>query len=335
MPRERGNEVTPTMQPPAQWRWKLDRLRERLRALWRDEQEAEARPRLCPACGTLVGARATKCHECGTNVNFSMAAVSRSMSEVIPQESPVTYALLGANFMLFVVCLAATAKVSGSFSLLGGMDGGVLMRLGARSTYYILQGEVWRLVMAMFLHGSLLHIGMNMFVLKDLGPQLEDVYGSARFLFLYAATGIVGFCWTTLWDWVTLARQLSPTSDVFREYLQVFPPSVGASGALMGLLGLAIAITTVRGGAYMQMLRGQLLRSFGFILVMGLIIPGIDNAAHIGGFASGFLLGRVFSDRAPMNSTERQRAYALGWVAAVVLAASFGATIYTFFATQP
>lgn len=323
------------MHLPPQWRWKLDRWKERLGTALRGEKDADARPKICPACGMLVGAGSAKCHECGTNVNFSMAAISRSIGEAIPQESPVTYAILVVTFLLFAVSLAATAQLSESFSLLGSIRSDVLIRLGARSTYLILQGEVWRLVMAIFLHGGLLHIGMNMFVLKDLGPQLEEVYGSARYLFLYVATGVLGFAWTTTWDWMMLARQLSPSNELFREYLQIFPPSIGASGSLMGLLGLAIAITTVRGGAYMQMVRGQLLRSLGLILVVGFIVPGIDNAAHIGGFASGFVLGRMFTDRGPASGPERKRAYTLGWTGALIVVGSFVATIYRFFTTHP
>lgn len=308
------------MHLPPHWRRKLDRFKERFAAALRDKEEAEPRPKLCPACGTLVGAMAKKCHECGTSMSLSMAAVSRSIGDAVPQETPVTYFILIANFMLFTVCLAATGQLTGAFNLFGGIRGDVLYRLGGRVTGPILEGEVWRLVMPIFLHGGLMHIGMNMFVLKDLGPQLEETYGSARYLFLYLVTGVLGFAWTTAWGVLTG---------------NFFGISIGASGSLMGLLGLAIAITTLRGGAYMQMLRGQLLRSFAVIIMLGLIVPGIDNAAHIGGFVSGFLLGRVFTDREPMTSSERKRAYILGWMAGLAIVASLGTTIAKFFLTSP
>ena len=99
----------------------------------------------------------------------------------------------------------------------------------------------------------------------------------------------------------------------------------------MGLIGLMLAITTRRGGAHMQMLRGQLLRWIAYILVLGFIISGIDNAGHLGGLAAGFLLGRVFADREPMNATERQRAYALGWLAGLVVVASFAFMLTHYF----
>lgn len=333
MARSRRKDSESNMQLPPQWRWKLDRWKEKLASSEEKKQE-DARPRLCPACGTLVGASARKCHECGTSMSFSMAAVSRSLGDAIPQETPVTYFLLASNFMLFLVCLGATWQATGSPSLFAGINSDILLRLGARSTSLILQGEIWRLVMPIFLHGGLMHIGMNMFVLKDLGPQLEDVYGSARYLFLYVITGVIGFAWTTTWDCLMLARHVPPGSDAFRYYLQMFPISIGASGSLMGLLGLALAITTVRGGAYMQMIRSQLLRSFAIILVIGLIIPGIDNAAHIGGFASGFLLGRLFSPSEPAHGVERQRAYALGWAGALMVVGSFIATVIRFFTSS-
>lgn len=333
MAHSRRKDSESKMQLPPQWRWKLDRWKEQLASVFSAKKGEEARPKLCPACGILVGASARKCHECGTSMSFSMAAVSKSLGEAIPQETPVTYFLLASNFMLFLVCLGATWQ-HGSPSLFSGIRSDILLRLGARSTDLILRGEVWRLVMPIFLHGGLMHIGMNMFVLKDLGPQLEEVYGSARYLFLYVITGVIGFAWTTTWDCLYLARHVSPSSEMFRQYLQMFPISIGASGSLMGLLGLAIAITTVRGGAYMQMIRSQLLRSFGIILVVGLIIPGIDNAAHIGGFASGFLLGRVFSPTEPARGVERRRAYALGWVGGLMVAGSFVATVIRFFASS-
>jgi rhomboid protease GluP len=324
---------------PPTWRWKLDRLRERLAAFFASDKPEEARPKLCPSCGTLVGATATRCHECGTSMSFSMAAVSKSVREAIPEETPVTYGLLGLNFMLFTITLLATAQAAQAsgehFSLFSGIDGRVLLRLGARSSDLILAGEWWRLVMPIFLHGGLIHLGMNMIVLKDLGPSLENVYGSARYLFLYMITGILGFVWTTVWDIFTLSRAVPLGSPMFRMYLsQYFGISVGASGALMGLLGLAIAITTRRGGTYGRVIRGQLLRSLGFVLLMGLMIPGIDNAAHLGGVASGFLLGRIVEDREPLNPAERTRANAMGWIGGLLVVGSFAAMITRFLAAN-
>ncbi len=167
--------------------------------------------------------------------------------------------------------------------------------------------------MAIFLHGGLLHIAMNSWVLMDIGPMVEEVYGSARYLFLYVFTGVAGFACSS-----------------FRFHF-----SIGASGALMGLIGVMLAITTRRGGAYMQMVRGQLIRWVIYILLFGLLVPGIDNLAHLGGLAAGFLLGRVMADREPDTAEGHRRAYVLGWLAGLVILASFLFMLQGYFHTTP
>lgn len=298
------------MVPPLRWKWKLERARESLAGMFRAKGQP-GRPRLCPACGTLVGASATKCHQCGASLTFSLAAASRSLSGLLPAESPVTYVVLGINILLFGVSLLATMRNSQALNLFGGINGFVLDRLGACRPLPFMEGEWWRLIMPVFLHGNLLHIAMNSWVLMDVGPLVEEVYGSARYLFLYILTGALGFA----------------ASSVTGHF------SVGASGALMGLIGLMLAITTRRGGAYMQMVRAQLIRWVAYIFVIGLLIRGIDNAAHFGGLAAGFLLGKVFADREPVNSVERQRAYLLGWLAGLTVAVSFGFMLWHYFRT--
>ncbi len=299
-------------------RWKLDRARAWLKNLFGAGKPAESRPRLCPACRALVGASATKCHECGASLHYSLAAASQSLSGLLPAEYPVTYVVMVVNVLLFGVTLMATVQGTGQFSLLGGVDGRVLHRLGAMWPYEILvKGEWWRLVMPIFLHGGLLHIFFNSWVLADIGRQVEEVYGSSRYLFLYLATGISGFVVSMVWSLLFEGGQRL---------------AVGASASLLGMIGLMLAITQRRGGAYMQMVRGQLVKWIVYIGVLGLIIPGIDNAAHAGGLAAGYGLGWIFADREPVSATERKRAYALGWLAGLVAVASFAAVVLQHFA---
>jgi membrane associated rhomboid family serine protease len=98
----------------------------------------------------------------------------------------------------------------------------------------------------------------------------------------------------------------------------------------MGLIGLLLAITTRRGGAAIQALRSRLIYWVVATFAFGFMVGGIDNWAHFGGLASGFLLGKVFADRAPMNATEVKRANILGWSAALVIVASFALMILHF-----
>ena len=296
---------------PPQLRWKLERWQSRLKELASGEDRPK-RPQLCPSCGQLVGAEQNRCGACGTSMTFSLAAASRGLAGIMPQPHPVTKLVMGLNFIMFLITMVATYAATQQLSILGRVSGQVLFRLGARDTYdLVARLQWWRLVMPIFLHGSLLHIGMNTWVLLDMGPALEELYGSSRFLFLYVATGIFGFVFSTGWDliWGHIGS------------------SVGASGAILGLVGLQLAISGQRGGAYFQMMRRSLIQWIIIIFAFGFFMGGIDNAAHFGGLVSGYLLGRIFTDREPADAVERRRATLLALVALGVVVASFAAMI--------
>jgi membrane associated rhomboid family serine protease len=91
----------------------------------------------------------------------------------------------------------------------------------------------------------------------------------------------------------------------------------------MGLIGALLALTMGRRNASLQMLRSQIIRFLIYMLIFGLVISSIDNLAHIGGLASGYVLGKIMAARPPVAPEERKRAYALGWATAVVVIASF------------
>jgi rhomboid protease GluP len=290
---------------PYRWQWRVDKWRNAARGFF-GGGEQQPRPKICPACGALVGINVTRCHECGTNLRFSLAALSKTFSGVFGEyESPVTSALLIANILMFGLSLVLTMQAgeAGGLHTLFGMSGEASYRLGASHPYGIfIQHEWWRLVTAMFLHGGLIHIGFNMMSLMQFGPALEELYGSARYFFLYVFTGAFGFL-------------VSAWTGHF---------SIGASGALLGLVGAMLAITSKRGGSFMRELRSRLITSVVILFVIGYMgVLGIDNAAHLGGFAAGFGIGKIFADREPLNSRERQTAYALGWLAGAVVLASF------------
>jgi rhomboid protease GluP len=292
-------------------RWKLDRFREKFSGISGGSKEP-GRPRLCPACGTLVGSTANRCHQCGASLTFSLAAASRSLEKLMPTTSPATYAILSVSCLLYMVTLLATMRSTGlqppagggmgALFNLGGINGEVLLRFGASLPlrYDLLQP--WRFVMAVFLHGSLMHIAFNMWVLMDVGPTIEELYGSARYFFIYVVTGIGGYLLSS-----TFAHGIS----------------IGGSGALLGLIGVLLAITMGRRSASLQMLRGQLIRWLIYIGVFGLLFPGIDNLAHLGGFITGFALGKIMMDRPPVAPEERKGAYLLGWGSVLVVVLSF------------
>jgi membrane associated rhomboid family serine protease len=149
-------------------------------------------------------------------------------------------------------------------------------------------GEWWRLVTPVLVHGSLLHLLFNMYFLYLVGPLVEQLYGSLRFVLLYTLTAAAG----------------SAASFLFGGPY----PSVGASGAIFGLCGVLLAVSAVhrpvldgRGRAVMSQIGGlvvlNLIIGFGFGALMD---ARIDNAAHVGGLLAGLWLGFVLP---PIRST--------------------------------
>ena len=287
---------------PYQWQMRLQRWKSLFSGMFGG---GEKRPQLCPACGALVGIHATRCHECGTNLRFSLAAMSKSLAGVFGGHAPVTTGIVIVNVILFAVELMGTMQSGGAggLSILWGMNGEILYRLGACFGPSIFVGHEWyRLFTAMFLHGGLIHIGFNMMVLMDIGPVVEELYGSARFFFLYTVTGAAGFFFSAFFG----GRA-----------------SLGASAPILGLIGLMIAVTTRRDGAHMQQLRSRLISWVVSIFVFGFLMSGVDNWAHGGGLAAGFILGRIVADHVPRTPSELRIAQILGWITAVVVVSSF------------
>jgi rhomboid protease GluP len=295
-------------------RWKLDRFREQMSHFFGGGRKENARPRLCPACGTLVGSTATRCHQCGASMTFSLAAASKTLSRLMPASSPVTYGILTMCCVLYGMSLLWTTRISGFQPPPNGFLG--LFSLGAISEYVTFQlgsslplpymiAQPWRLVTAIFLHGSIMHIAFNMWVLMDIGPILEELYGSARYLFIFVVTGIGGYVLSSA----------------------TMHASVGASGALLGMIGVLLALTIGRKSAMLEQLRGQLIRWLIYIAILGLVVSGIDNMAHLGGFLCGFALGKIMSEREAATPEERKAAQLMGWGSALVVAASFAMMI--------
>jgi membrane associated rhomboid family serine protease len=274
---------------------------------------SQPRPKICPSCGNLVGTVATRCPQCGASVRFSLAAASRSLGQLLPTTSPATYAILTGCCVIFAASFLATFSKNGGMTMPGGgllgilnfgaIDGNVLMRLGESLPWFADTQQPWRFVTAVFLHASILHILFNMWVLMDIGPQIEELYGSARFLFIFVLSGIGGYV----------------VSSFFGHF------SVGASGAILGLCGVVLAITIGSRSTQAQMFRSYVVRLLIYVAILGFLPFGLalDNWAHAGGLATGFVIGKMMADRPPASPEERKRAYAMGWGAALVVVASF------------
>lgn len=225
--------------------------------------------RMCPHCRAFISSRDRVCPYCETEVG-PRAVDRRSPSDFIggfiPHARFTTTIILLINFGLY----AATAVLSlrsGQGSAMD-IDMSTLYQFGAKYREAIAAGQWWRLVTAGFLHGGLLHILMNSWVLFDLGAQVEEVYGSARMIVFYFAATVFGFYASAVWS-----ANLS----------------VGASAGIFGLIGAMIALGVHHRGHPLGLaIRGLYIRWAIYGLLLGFLFPATDNAAHIGGLAAGF-----------------------------------------------
>jgi len=226
--------------------------------------------RMCPNCRAFISSSDRICPYCQTPVG-PRAVDRRSPSDVLGGLIPHANFTITMILLINVGLYVATA-IYGIRRGTGGnwidLDGATLFQFGAKYRPYILAGQWWRLVTAGFLHGGLLHIAMNSWVLYDLGAQVEQIFGTRRLLVFYFAATVCGFLASTWWN---------PGL------------SVGASAGLFGLIGAMIALGTRYRSSLGLAIRGQYVRWVIYMMLFGLL-PGlrIDNAAHIGGLAAGF-----------------------------------------------
>jgi len=153
----------------------------------------------------------------------------------------------------------------------------VLIADGAKYNAFIIQGQYWRFITPVFLHVNALHVGLNMLNLLFLGIYLERLAGHLRLLFIYLVCGVI--------------------SIIASFYFTPHELSIGASGALFGLVGAySVFILMHRQAMNRQGIPAiiELIVIIGFNLALGLVIPNVDNYAHVGGLISGCLLGWWF-----------------------------------------
>jgi rhomboid protease GluP len=199
------------------------------------------------------------------------AEFARVLRELTPRVF-VTPVLVAINIVVFVA-----AVLSGVHFMNPSIAD--LLNWGADFGPKVLVGEWWRTFTCTFLHIGVIHIAMNMFILAAVGPLVERLVGNTGFLILYVVSGLFG----------------SMVSLCYHPLVV----SAGASGAVFGVYGALIAVLRQKPGAVpaetLDRIRKSGLAFVGYNLLFGFMLPGIDNAAHIGGLIGGFLCGVVLN----------------------------------------
>jgi rhomboid protease GluP len=196
------------------------------------------------------------------------------LAQVI-RRHPVTFSLIALNLVVF----AAQQLL---ISLLG-FD--LVIGLGAKENTAIAAGQYWRLITPVFIHAGLAHLFVNMYSLYVIGPSAEEMFGRLRFLCFFVLAGLGGAIFS-------LAFNASP--------------SVGASGAIFGLLGMLGAFWYLHRTTFGSVGKLQL-RQIAMVAALNLLIglsPGIDFWAHLGGFLTGIALALLFGPRYQPRWTE-------------------------------
>lgn len=228
--------------------------------------------RMCPNCRAFVEPADRICPYCEMELHplqRRAKALAGPLSSFIPDTHFTTVILLAINFGLFIAALLLSNKLAGgdgSFSIRGG----VLVAFGAK--YYpdiVNYGQWWRLITAGFLHGGIMHILMNSWVLFDLGPQVERVFGTSRYLVIYLVSSVGGF---------------------YLSFLMSYSLSVGSSAAIAGLIGAMMAFAK---RSNQSVVWSFYMRWVVMIAAIGFLVPGIDNWAHLGGLLTGGGLGWI------------------------------------------
>jgi len=276
--------------------------------LYSEEQNPASAPkpfRVCPACGQLTPSNEAQCAYCGA---LSPQAVQeqeerRFFQALFTRATPVTYGLVAVNVVYYFI-------VSWF-----GLETATLIAFGAKTNSLLREGDWFRLVMPIFIHGGLLHLFFNSYVLWVNGPLVERLYGSARFLLIYLLSGIGGVVGSYVW------QEVGSHPDV---------PSVGASGALFGLFGL-LAVFGYKYNevppSFQRALRSSVLPAIVINLIIGFSVQFIDNGGHIGGLVTGVILALVIPYLPPSAKGRSASGWAILTVCMLVIGLSFAATL--------
>lgn len=269
---------------------------------------------ICPNCKKWVSNEFEECPYCNHQLSTIGVVLDRYLSA---RNLSFVKPIITINVVFFILSYLIPIIIPGGFSSGRGLLGFLpapssmaLNLLGWADPKAIFSGNWWQLVTGMFLHGGVLHILFNMMWVKELAPQAEEFFSPYKMLLIYIVSGIAGNL---------LAVSLPLIVRILFDYPMRFAPVIGASGAVFGLMGSMIAYGRKRGGFLGQQIAGQFSKWALVIIILGFLMPGISNAAHIGGLIAGGLLGTILPLRDSKEQKGLYQGLALGAVAICLL----------------
>jgi rhomboid protease GluP len=230
---------------------------------------------ICPNCRSLISVEEDRCPYCGS-YKPGLWGLGPALSRLFGNRIDVLTLIPTACIALYAVSLlldlaAALDTRGGLFGILSP-GGRALIALGMTGGGVTFQGQWWTVFTATYLHGSLLHIVFNVLWIRQLGPDVGYIYGPARYFIIFTAAGVVGFVLSNL----ITAR-----------------PTIGASGAIFGLLAALIVYGRSQKGSVSAMMTRQVWQWAILLFILGFLMQGVNNAAHLGGFIGGWVASRL------------------------------------------
>ena len=232
---------------------------------------------ICTSCGTLVGVNDAVCYNCNRRNPglWGFAPAFRRLG----QDLGFVPLVMGGTIVLYVLSLLV--DVAGMRPILAPSSMAIRL-LGASGSYPVfVEGRWWTVLTAGWLHGGLLHIVLNMLWIRQLAPAVAELYGPGRMVIIYTLAGVVGFTFTSV-----AGRYIG-----FLPIIGGAQLSLGASAPIFGLLGALVYYGNRTGSRHVREAGLQYALMMG---IFGLIMPGIDNQAHLGGFVGGILAARRY-----------------------------------------
>ena len=252
---------------------------------------------VCPRCGRLVDVNESVCPFC-EQPNPGMFGYGPALQRVLGGFS-LAKAIVIACVALYIVSLLvdprAILRMRGMMDILSPSSG-ALAALGMTGAFALAEGRWWTLLTAIFLHGSLLHLLFNMVVTWRYMHEVVELYGTLRTWVVFVAGGVVGFV----------------VSD-----LASGAPTIGASGAIFGLLA---ALIVYGRRTHQHAVTQQLWMSAAMMFVFGFFMSGVNNWAHAGGFAGGFVAAEAVAFR---DRREHPVLLALAWGSLIAVVGAF------------
>ena len=252
---------------------------------------------LCTSCGVLVGVNDDTCYNCGRR-NPGLWGYAPAL-RALGQDMGFVPFVIGTCVILFGLMLVTTILLGGAigtrgiFSMLSPDRPAYILFGASGGTPVVAAGRWWTVLSAGWLHGGILHILFNMFALRQLAPGTAELYGPGRMMIIYVIGGVCGFVLSSVASAYFPAIPLVGGGGL-RLYGEHW--TLGASAPIAGLLG-ALLYYGRRGGSGMaRMYASQYLL---YMAIFGVLLPGIDNYAHAGGFAGGYIAARLLDPLKP------------------------------------